>query len=306
MPGWPRADPDQFQPVPFPAKVLKLLLHEAQTAAQTSSQAKGVPDDAVSDDEDDEWADEGAEFTAGNERDLDFLSGAFCCTASCLREPLLTLRPDMCLQRCCQAVASTSTWMTGRMTATTSSTSRTCTTIPSGSLTFPSVLPPSHSPVHRVLTPQHTLPDAPYGLLPVRVRGGPDFVPPARRDVPQRGGEERPLAPAPVCVDGAGASWCIDACVQNHLGSLASSRSRAASLDRCSHLARLASCCPAAFCDRLRTSVSALLGLALVQIRACACSRVQAGRRSCFGTSCRVAPPGNPTMSAADSFHATI
>ncbi|GAA5921433.1 hypothetical protein JCM3775_003046 [Rhodotorula graminis] len=68
-----RANPDQFQPIPFPAKVLKLLLHDAQTAAQ-SSQAKGAPDDAVSDDEDDEWADEGAEFTAGNERDLDFLS----------------------------------------------------------------------------------------------------------------------------------------------------------------------------------------------------------------------------------------
>lgn len=69
------SDPDQFQPVPFPAKALKLLLHDAQTAAQ-SSQAKGVPDGAVSDDEDDEWADEGAEFTAGNERDLDYLSGA--------------------------------------------------------------------------------------------------------------------------------------------------------------------------------------------------------------------------------------
>ncbi|KPV76594.1 uncharacterized protein RHOBADRAFT_52581 [Rhodotorula graminis WP1] len=68
-----RANPDQFQPIPFPAKVLKLLLHDAQTAAQ-SSQAKNAPDDAVSDDEDDEWADEGAEFTAGNERDLDFLS----------------------------------------------------------------------------------------------------------------------------------------------------------------------------------------------------------------------------------------
>lgn len=69
-----RANPDQFPPIPFPAKALKLLLHDAQTAAQTSGGEKGVPDDAVSDDEDDEWADEGAEFTAGNEKDLDFLS----------------------------------------------------------------------------------------------------------------------------------------------------------------------------------------------------------------------------------------
>ncbi|BGP38381.1 hypothetical protein JCM10449v2_002313 [Rhodotorula kratochvilovae] len=68
-----RANPEQFQPIPFPAKALKLLLHDAQTTAK-SGQAQGVPDDAVSDDEDDEWADEGAEFTAGNERDLDFLS----------------------------------------------------------------------------------------------------------------------------------------------------------------------------------------------------------------------------------------
>lgn len=72
----PSSDPDQFPPIPFPAKALKLLLHDAQTAAQTSGGEKGVPDDAVSDDEDDEWADEGAEFTAGNEKDLDFLSGA--------------------------------------------------------------------------------------------------------------------------------------------------------------------------------------------------------------------------------------
>lgn len=42
-----------------------------------------MPDDAVSDDEDDEWADEGAEFTAGNEKDLDFLSGASCCSLNC-------------------------------------------------------------------------------------------------------------------------------------------------------------------------------------------------------------------------------
>lgn len=75
----PSSDPDQFPPIPFPAKALKLLLHDAQTAAQSSGGEKGVPDDAVSDDEDDEWADEGAEFTAGNEEDLDFLSGARWC-----------------------------------------------------------------------------------------------------------------------------------------------------------------------------------------------------------------------------------
>jgi len=37
-----------------------------------------VPDDAESDDGDDEWADEGNEFTAGNDQDLDFLSGSLC------------------------------------------------------------------------------------------------------------------------------------------------------------------------------------------------------------------------------------
>ncbi|GAA6011372.1 hypothetical protein JCM10207_008317 [Rhodosporidiobolus poonsookiae] len=69
-----RANPDQFPPIPFPAKALKLLLQDAQTAAKQGGAPKGVPDDAVSDDEDDEWADEGAEFTSGNERELDFLS----------------------------------------------------------------------------------------------------------------------------------------------------------------------------------------------------------------------------------------
>ncbi|GAA5974253.1 hypothetical protein JCM11641_003356 [Rhodosporidiobolus odoratus] len=71
-----RAHPDQFPPIPFPAKAIKLLLHDAQNAANSkdAGNGKGVPDDAVSDDEDDEWADEGAEFTSGNERDLDFLS----------------------------------------------------------------------------------------------------------------------------------------------------------------------------------------------------------------------------------------
>ncbi|BGP14490.1 hypothetical protein JCM10213v2_002439 [Rhodosporidiobolus nylandii] len=71
-----RANPDQFPPIPFPAKALKLLLHDAQTAAKESGAGKAIPDDAVSDDEDDEWADEGGEFTSGNDKDLDFLSGA--------------------------------------------------------------------------------------------------------------------------------------------------------------------------------------------------------------------------------------
>lgn len=69
------ADPEQFRPIPFPAKALKLLLHDAQTASANKGGDQGAPEDAVSDDEDDEWADEGAEFTAGNEKDLDFLSG---------------------------------------------------------------------------------------------------------------------------------------------------------------------------------------------------------------------------------------
>ncbi|GAA5887335.1 hypothetical protein JCM6882_002496 [Rhodosporidiobolus microsporus] len=70
-----KANPDQFSVIPFPAKALKLLLSDAQNAAkQQGANDGGVPDDAVSDDEDDEWADEGAEFTSGNERDLDFLS----------------------------------------------------------------------------------------------------------------------------------------------------------------------------------------------------------------------------------------
>ncbi|GAA5867303.1 hypothetical protein JCM1840_005019 [Sporobolomyces johnsonii] len=70
-----RQNPDQFPPIPFPAKALQLLIHEAQNAAsQSSTGAKAIPDDAESDDGDDEWADEGAEFAAGNEEDLDLLS----------------------------------------------------------------------------------------------------------------------------------------------------------------------------------------------------------------------------------------
>ncbi|GAA5868959.1 hypothetical protein JCM16303_000320 [Sporobolomyces ruberrimus] len=68
-----RQKPDQFPPIPFPAKALKLLIHEAQNAASQDG-SKPVPDDAESDDGDDEWADEGAEFNAGNDGDLDFLS----------------------------------------------------------------------------------------------------------------------------------------------------------------------------------------------------------------------------------------
>ena len=71
-------DPDQFPPIPFPAKALKLLIHEAQNASSQGQGEKAVPDDAESDDGDDEWADEGNEFTAGNDQDLDFLSGSLC------------------------------------------------------------------------------------------------------------------------------------------------------------------------------------------------------------------------------------
>lgn len=52
-----------------------------------------MPDDAVSDDEDDEWADEGAEFTTGNEKDLDLLSGA--CHALYFQRLLTDLRPSI-------------------------------------------------------------------------------------------------------------------------------------------------------------------------------------------------------------------
>ncbi|GAA5946175.1 hypothetical protein JCM3765_000143 [Sporobolomyces pararoseus] len=70
-----RQNPDQFPPIPFPAKALKLLIHEAQNAAsQGGDNTKQIPDDAESDDGDDEWADEGAEFAESNDRDLDFLS----------------------------------------------------------------------------------------------------------------------------------------------------------------------------------------------------------------------------------------
>ncbi|GAA6059323.1 hypothetical protein JCM10212_005903 [Sporobolomyces blumeae] len=69
-----RQNPDQFPPIPFPAKALKILIHDAQNASTEGGNSNGVPDNAESDDGDDEWADEGAEFTAGNEADLDFLS----------------------------------------------------------------------------------------------------------------------------------------------------------------------------------------------------------------------------------------
>ncbi|GAA5841531.1 hypothetical protein JCM3766R1_003978 [Sporobolomyces carnicolor] len=69
-----RQNPDQFPPIPFPAKALKLLIHEAQNASSQDG-SKPALDDAESDDGDDEWADDGAEFNdAANDRDLDFLS----------------------------------------------------------------------------------------------------------------------------------------------------------------------------------------------------------------------------------------
>lgn len=75
-----RNNPDQFQAIPFPAKALKILLHDVQNSIESSG-TKGagiMTDDAESDDGDDEWADDGAEFTAaGGDRDLAFLSGKF-------------------------------------------------------------------------------------------------------------------------------------------------------------------------------------------------------------------------------------
>lgn len=77
-------DPDQFPPIPFPAKVLKVLIKEVQNSisddragvAGAGAAGMGEGDDAESDDGDDEWADEGEEFASGD-KDLDFLSGAF-------------------------------------------------------------------------------------------------------------------------------------------------------------------------------------------------------------------------------------
>ncbi|KAM0754424.1 ARM repeat-containing protein [Meredithblackwellia eburnea MCA 4105] len=73
-----KKNPDQFPPIPFPAKALKILLHDVQRAGDdaTLSKADGGIDeleDAESDDGDDDWADEGAEFKTGDD-DLDFLS----------------------------------------------------------------------------------------------------------------------------------------------------------------------------------------------------------------------------------------
>ncbi|ORY73226.1 ARM repeat-containing protein [Leucosporidium creatinivorum] len=67
-------NPDQFPPIPFPAKALKILLHDAQNAAVDGVGSKLDAEDAESDDGDDEWADEGGEFASGD-KDLDFLSG---------------------------------------------------------------------------------------------------------------------------------------------------------------------------------------------------------------------------------------
>ncbi|SCV67876.1 BQ2448_5487 [Microbotryum intermedium] len=80
-----KKNPDQFSLIPFRAKVLKVLLKDAQSALSESSglNASGhfrhddddENDDAESDDGDDEWADEGQEFASGGlGKDLDYLS----------------------------------------------------------------------------------------------------------------------------------------------------------------------------------------------------------------------------------------
>ncbi|KAI5481652.1 Importin 9 [Pseudohyphozyma bogoriensis] len=67
-------NPDQFPPIPFHAKALKVLLHDVQNSGEDATFAKAGGDvDAESDDGDDEWADEGGEFASGD-KDLDFLS----------------------------------------------------------------------------------------------------------------------------------------------------------------------------------------------------------------------------------------
>lgn len=68
------SDPSEFPPIPFPVKALKVLLKDVQNltpkAADPSAHADAVSDDG----EDDEWEDDGAEFTAAGGDDLDFLS----------------------------------------------------------------------------------------------------------------------------------------------------------------------------------------------------------------------------------------
>ncbi|KAL8280102.1 hypothetical protein RQP46_007432 [Phenoliferia psychrophenolica] len=71
-------NPDQFSSIPFHAKALKILLHDVQRSGDDATIGKKGGemedfDDVDSDDGDDEWADEGAEFRTGD-KDLDFLS----------------------------------------------------------------------------------------------------------------------------------------------------------------------------------------------------------------------------------------
>lgn len=74
-----RLDPDQFPAIPFYAKALKVLLHDVQNSggdeATFGGKAGAMDPDAESDDGDDEWADDGAEFLT-DDKDLDFLSGS--------------------------------------------------------------------------------------------------------------------------------------------------------------------------------------------------------------------------------------
>lgn len=104
----PFLDPDQFPPIPFFAKALKILLHDVQNSGDDATLGKAGIDDAESDDgvsfelifpslpllinyiyllQDDEWADDGAEFRTGDD-DLDLLSGP--CTSISIRSDIET------------------------------------------------------------------------------------------------------------------------------------------------------------------------------------------------------------------------
>lgn len=72
----PSLDPDQYSQIPFAAKALKILLHDISSSAPTDAMGYEGVEGAESDDGDDEWADDGAEYLSGD-KDLDYLSGEY-------------------------------------------------------------------------------------------------------------------------------------------------------------------------------------------------------------------------------------
>jgi len=62
--------PTEYESVPFPVKALKILLHELQNSVEAD---KPKPDDAESDDGDEEWADDNV-FSSIKEDEYRFLS----------------------------------------------------------------------------------------------------------------------------------------------------------------------------------------------------------------------------------------